>query len=45
MKKPSGCRKTYHFGMKPHQWPSWFMTISRNDSDPASMMTAASAMP
>jgi hypothetical protein len=31
--------------MKPHHVPDWFMTISRSDSDPAIMMTAASASP
>ena len=35
----------YQRGMKPSQYPDWFITISRSDSDPAIMMTAASASP
>ncbi len=35
----------YQRGMNPSQVPDWFITISRSESEPAIITTAAIAMP
>src|SRR5262247_2969485 len=42
MMNPTGCRKMYHCGRNPNQWPLCESTTSRNDSEPASRITDAS---